>query len=342
MIRSVAVFLVVACVTVPSPASAQVPDGWRFRQLLVDNDLFAIPFGRDHDRFYSSGIRVSLGKGVHGPDVAADRLPVWLRPVRRRCPGCVIYPNLSVGHEIYTPDEIDVSAPQPGDHPWSAWLYTGMGGAVDTSAKTRHNFEFQVGVTGDPAGGNFGQVFWHEVTGSPDPRGWDNQLGPDLGINAYYHFQHILREARDGRAMDWDFVPEVLGAVGTMRTYVGAGGTVRVGRNITDFPNSPIQANNRVPSVAMLPNLEIYGFMGLSVRAVAYNYFLEGSLFGHERYTVDPHRYVWDFRVGVTARFRRYNISYVVVRRSKEFVRTSGNDRGIHTYGTLSFTFGTR
>jgi hypothetical protein len=91
-----------------------------------------------------------------------------------------------------------------------------------------------------------------------------------------------------------------------------------------------------------LPNLEIYGFLGADIRAIGYNYFLEGSRFHDEPWTVQPERHVWDFDFGVTARFRNYNITYAVIRRSEEFVRTVGTDSGINTFTSLSLTVGLR
>jgi hypothetical protein len=323
-------------------AVAQGSDPWRFRQLLVENDLFSIPRSAHRDRFYTNGIRVALGKGVSLPGGAADQLPLWARPLRRFCNGCEIAPNLSFGHQIYSPEDIESSEPQIGDWPWSAWLYAGFGAAVDTSDRSRHDIEVQIGFTGEGALGKPGQRFWHGITGSPDPRGWDYQLGPDLGINSYYSFQHILKQSRGVGKLDWDFVPSITAAVGTMNTYAGIGGTVRLGRHISDFPYSPIRASERALPLTTLPQREIYGFIGASVKAVAYNYFLEGSLFSDDLYTVRPHRYVWDFTLGVTGRFGRFNITYALIRRSKEFVRTAGTDRGTHLFGTLSLTVAIR
>ena len=118
------------------------------------------------------------------------------------------------------------------------------------------------------------------------------------------------------------------------------GATFRVGRNITDFPYSPIRPSERGVTVRELPNLEIYGFIGAEGRVVAYNYFLEGALWEDELYAVEPKNYVWDLSFGVTARFRHYNITYAIVRRSEEFERTVGTDDGVHSFGSLSFTVG--
>lgn len=335
--KFIGVSLVFAVVLGPCAAGAQEVEQWRFRQVQIDNDLFHYPYWRGSDRFYTSGIRVSFGKGVFGSADDADAVPFWLQPVRKWCALCVIYPNFSIGQQIFTPDDLGDPSPQPGDRPWVAWLFASFGGAIDTSSRSRHDIEFQIGVTGDAAGGEFGQKLLHEFTESPAPRGWDNQLGPDLGINAYYNFQHIWKESPEGSTMDWDFVPSVKAAAGTMKTNVGVGGTFRVGRNIADFPYvpmRPVSRSNRSSS----PGLEIYGFVGADIRAVAYDYTLEGSLFADDPFTVHPKRYVWDLTVGVTTQFRRYNISYAVVRRSEEFDRAAQNGSGIHVFGSLSFT----
>lgn len=342
ILRRAGVCLSFALMMCACDAIAQPAERWQFRQILIDNDLFSRPFYRDSDRFYTSGVRASFGKGVHHGGDDAGLLPLWLRPMRKLCRNCEIVPNFAVGQEIYTPEDIEIAQPQPGERPWAAWLYAGFGGAIDTSDRTRHLVEFQIGVTGDTAGGEFGQKFWHNLTGSPEPLGWDNQFGPDVGLNANYQYQHIWKRSGGAADLEWDLVPHVRAAVGTMMTHAGTGVTFRVGRNITGFPNVPIRTRPQPPAVEVLQELEVFGFFGLDVRAAAYNYFLEGSLFENEPLAVDPHRYVSDLILGVTARFRRYLISYSVNRRSREFVRTVGDDSGIHVYGSLSLTVRTR
>jgi hypothetical protein len=341
--RGISCLLVsIVLIAIANPASSQEDNRWRFRQFQVENDVFPVFYSQPGDRFYTSGLRFSLGKGAETPTNEIARLPAWLRPARNWCQKCTIYPNLSFGQAIYTPEDIEDPAPQPGERPWAAWLYAGFGATIDSSPRTRHDIEIQLGITGEEAGGEFIQKGWHHLTGSPKPQGWDNQFGPDVGINGYYDFQHIWLTASTSSVVDWDFVPSIKAAVGNMMTYAGVGGTFRVGRNITDFPYSPIRPSERRVSVNRLPRLEIYGFIGAGIRAVAYNYFLQGSLTGHEPITVDPERYVWDFNFGFTARFDRYNVTYAIIRRSQEFDRMVGTDSGIHSYGSVSFTVGLR
>jgi lipid A 3-O-deacylase len=334
--------LVLLAVAAATTAGAQEPERWQFRQFQIENDVFWLPYSQPGDRFYTSGLRVAFAKGIFAPGSDESRMPAWLRSVRKACASCVIYPNLSIGQQIFTPEDLENPDPQPGERPWAAWLYSGFGATVDPTEKTRHEFELQFGTTGDAALGEFVQGLWHDLVNSPEPEGWHNQFGPDLGINGSYNYQHILLEAPDGNVTDWDFVPSVKAAVGTMMTYAGVGATFRVGRNVTDFPYSSLRPGDRTVTVRELQKFEIYGFVGLDIRAVAYNYFLEGALWEDELYTVDPERYVWDFTFGFTARYRQFNLTYAIVRRSEEFERSVGTDNGVHSFGSLSLTVGLR
>jgi len=65
------------------------------------------------------------------------------------------------------------------------------------------------------------------------------------------------------------------------------------------------------------------------------------GLFDDDPVTVEPERWVADVHLGVTARFRRYSISYAMVRRSEEFERTVEGS-GDHSFASLSLTVGLR
>jgi hypothetical protein len=181
---SIGASLVAAFILAPLAADGQQANRWRFRQFQVDNDLFHYPYSHVGDRFYTSGILISFGKGVFNAGRDDAVLPVWLRPVRKRCSRCVIYPNFSVGQQMYTPEDIENPLPQPGERPWSAWVIARYRRADGTSDRSRHEIECQIGLTGDAAGGECGQECWHAATGSLLPLGWDNQLGPELGVSA--------------------------------------------------------------------------------------------------------------------------------------------------------------
>ncbi len=159
-VRYFAILLV--ALALPPLAAAQDDDAWRIRHLVIENDdLFPLFAGGPSDRFYSQGARFVFGKRIFDAGVEPATLPAWARLAARRCSACSIYPTFSVGQEIYTPQLIESPDPQPGEHPWAAWLYGALGATVDTPGDSRHEFELQVGVTGDRAGGRQLQDFWH-------------------------------------------------------------------------------------------------------------------------------------------------------------------------------------
>jgi lipid A 3-O-deacylase len=345
MVRSFLFIAVFGAVLTRHPlAMAQGDDRWRFRQFQIENDDgLPVPYSEPSDRFYTNGIRISFGKPGFDATEDAQTVPRWARFIGRRCSECQVFPGFSVGQNLYTPEQIEIAEPQLGERPWAAWLYAGFGAAIYTPReRSRHDLEIQIGVTGDAAGGEWVQKRWHELVNAAEPQGWDNQFDSELGVNAFYTYQRIVRWSDAPRIVDWDFVPSFNVAIGTINSYAGVGATVRIGRNISDFPYTPIRPNEMRSIPARVQDFEIYGFVGADARAVAHNYFLEGSLFEDDARSVEAKTLVWDFKFGLTARFKRTNITYAVVRRSEEFERRVGDDRGIHSYGSLSITRGIR
>jgi lipid A 3-O-deacylase len=337
---------VMLAITVLSlPAGAQDDSGWALRHLIAENDdVFPLFAGGPSDRFYTHGARFIFGKRVFEisrTDRAA--LPAWTRFAARRCANCSIYPTFSIGQEAYTPQNIESPDPQPGEHPWGAWLYGSLGATIDTPSGARHEYEMQLGVTGERAGVQELQDFWHRLINRPKAAGWDNQLGGDIGLNGYYGYRDIWLRSDQSSRVHWDFGPTIEAALGTMRTHASFGGIARIGRH-AGFMLDPIVEGpvERPLRPVRFDQVRIYGFLGANVRLVGHNYFLEGSLFHDDPYTVERKNVVREFVVGVKARYRGWAMSYTIHRRSEEFVRLVGDDSGRHSYGSLRITRGFR
>ncbi len=344
MIARLFAVLVVAT-ALSSAASAQPDDKWRLRHVLAENDdglpVFA---GGPSDRFYSHGLRATFGKRIFDGSDDPSTLPIWARYAARRCNECSVYPMFSVGQQAYTPQAIESAAPQPGDHPWVGWLYGTVGAVVDTPGGGRHEYELQLGYTGDSTGTRHLQEFWHNVINRPEAQGWDNQLGSDAGLNAYYSFRNVWRRSSDGSRVHWDFGPTVEAAFGTMRTDAAFGGIARIGRHAGDSLQAPIEPPVEPPLWPVkFGQVRIYGFVGAKVRVVGHNYFLEGSRFHDDPFTVEPKRYVREFTLGISARYRGWALTYSIIRRTKDFERrVPGGDSARHSYGSLLLTRGFR
>jgi hypothetical protein len=89
-----------------------------------------------------------------------------------------------------------------------------------------------------------------------------------------------------------------------------------------------------------LDRVRIYGFLGANIRIVGYNYFLEGSRFHDDPYTVERENVVQELILGVSARYKGWAVSYTIHRRSEEFKRLVGEDSGRHSFGSLRISRG--
>jgi len=339
-------FIVILAITALSPpADAQEDSRWAFRHLIVENDdVFPLFAGGPSDRFYTHGFRLIFGKQIFdGGDTQPAELPVWARFAARRCGACSIYPTFSIGQEVYTPQDIESPDPQPGEHPWAAWLYGAVGASVDTRGGSRHEYQLRVGVIGEHTGAQALQDFWHRLINRPKAAGWDNQLGNDVGFNAYYRFRDIWLRSDQSSRVHWDFGPTVEAAFGTMRTHARFGGVARIGRHAGDALDPLLEGPVERPLWPVsFDQVKIYGFIGASVRIVGHNYFLEGSRFHDDPFTVERENVVRELVLGVSARYKGWAMSYTIHRRSEEFKRLVGDDSGRHSYGSLRITRGIR
>ena len=299
MIAIRCILLLLVVLSFSTPAFAQADDRWRFRHLIVENDdVFPLFAGGPSDRFYTHGGRFIFGKRIFDDRDEPGALPVWARIAARRCSACSIYPTFSFGQEAYTPQLIESPDPQPGEHPWGAWLYGAVGATVDTPGGGRHRYQLQLGVTGERSNARELQDFWHRLINRPKAQGWDNQLGSDAGINAYYSFRNIWRRSADSSRVHWDFGPTVEAALGTMRTHASFGGIARIGRHAGDALDPPVEERFEGPlRPVRFKEARIYGFLGVNLRAVGHNYFLEGSRFHDDPFTVEREELVGE-RVG--------------------------------------------
>ncbi len=149
--------------------------------LSVENDNL----GGGTDRFYTSGIRLTwFDADINVPpmiDTMADRIPTFDLNERTS----TFY---TIGHNIYTPEDITLANQPQGDRPWAAFLYGSVGMATPTFSKNgdvHHldELEFTLGIVGPEALGEQTQKFVHKyISDSPKPEGWDNQLEFEPGF----------------------------------------------------------------------------------------------------------------------------------------------------------------
>ncbi len=305
------------------------PEGSEF-QLFVENDMLARA-----DRYYTNGIK--LGGGVPF-DLLQFPAAELLRQLTPEDSG-KIHLGLFVGQNLYTPQSITISQPQPLDRPWAAWLYLG-GAAQRTKGNRLDTVEIDLGLVGPSALGREVQAGWHRLIGSPQPMGWHNQIGnePAFLISYFGKSKHSLGSSS---GLDLELIPHGGATLGTVMTLARAGGILRLGRHMTGFGPDTIE-----PGGAMLQNmrrdiepgrtqsLEWYVFAGLDHRLIAHNIFLDGTVFRNGP-SVRHRPHVYDLTAGLSLRINAVRISVTRVRRSEEFF-TAAKSGGPQTFDSVN------
>ena len=195
--------------------------------------------------------------------------------------------------------------------------------------------EIDIGMIGPAALGEEVQTQWHKLVGVPQPQGWDNQLPNEPAFLVSY-----VHKRRYGNAT-FDVVPHIGATVGTVMTLARAGGTLRIGHNMSGFGpdtiepgGSILQNTRREYEQGARADSEWYGFVGADVPYVAHNVFLDGSLF-RDSPGVDSHDTVRDLRLGFSLRHKELRISYTRIWRSEEFTTATGSG-GTQAFDSLN------
>jgi lipid A 3-O-deacylase len=320
--------LVAALATAVAPARAQAkPEKTESDKTYVtvtgDNDFFA---GYDHH--YTNGLQFAF---------SADRveLPGFLNALPTLRDGTDRRLTLAIGQRIYTPTDKKRSNPDPLDRPYAGWLY------ALAEARTRHgaavdSLQASLGVIGPAALGRQTQNTYHGLIGSEKAQGWDKQLDNQLAVLLGYERAWPGVVTTRVGSLTADVTPKVGATVGNVYTYANAGGVLRLGRNLPDdFSATAVTLGP--PRDGYRPTgseLGWYVWVGTDVRAVGFNTFIEGDLFGSGT-GLKRETFGHDLQFGYTAVWGKSRLGVTFVRRSKEFETQSGADK----FGQITYSF---
>ncbi len=305
--------------------------------LAVENDNF----GGNSDRYYSSGVRLTwFNEGIDVPpgiDQLAEHVPTFdLNETTS-----VFY---TVGQNLYTPKDIRIEDQPDDDRPWAAFLYGSVGLSTTTlsgDGTPAHidELEFTLGVVGPEALGKPTQRFVHKYfTGSPDPRGWKNQLEFEPGVILSWERRIPRALSYDGRFVKMRVEPNFSVALGNIYTHGGVGATLVLGSSLEE--DTPTRVRPSIPGTGVFrgapDELNWQVFAGLDGRVVGRNIFLDGNTFS-DSHSVDKHILVGDASAGFSLTYGDYRMSYTLNARTKEF--ESQDEESIFGSVTLSTRF---
>ena len=240
--------------------------------------------------------------------------------------------GFAIGQNIYTPRDITLALPDPGDRPYAGWAYLELAFVSKTPAVS-DTVAFQAGLIGPHSLAEDAQRLTHEWTDNLVARGWDHQLRDEVGVNIIYERRWRLFARSLLQTVGIDLVPHMGASLGSVQTYANAGTTVRLGLNLpSDFgvqlarPGSVggTPTDDLDPRVALDRNLSVFAFGACDGRAVARDIFLDGNTFRTSR-SVAKETFVADFSGGVGLIAGPWQLTYTQVWRTREFKTQRGN-----------------
>lgn len=304
--------------------TADTPAIW---SIQLENDLFT----DSGDDQYTHGTRISW----MSPENA---LPAEITGAVNLAPGIDAGSakrwSLSLGQNMYTPDDLTRDPPDPTDRPYAGWLYASVGIVADTG-KSLDNLELSLGVVGPAALAGDAQDYVHRVIGATDPQGWEHQLGNEPGIVLFYEKKIrsilTLTDAQIGvdgltgalgqSGLAVDATPHAGVALGNVFTHAEAGLMLRFGRDLPQDYGPPRIRPSLPGSDFFEPHRDFgwYLFAGAAGRAVARNIFLDGNSFDADSPQVARRNLVGDAQMGLSVTFGDVRLSFTQIFRTKEF-----------------------
>lgn len=281
-------------------------------EVKIENDIIAA----DSDGHYSNGVEVAYSF------VPEERH--WTRAMAQSLGWT--YSNLDVasyrfGHQIYTPDEIEIAQLIEHDRPYAGLAYAGLslfqerdrGDWRDTRA-----WHMDLGLVGPGAGGKRLQRAVHRATSSDEPRGWDNQLRNEPFFNMAYGQRWWKQSGLGG--LELEYGPAVGAAVGNLYTYASTGLGLRFGRNLSRSLGLPSITPGYGSGGYFTPGRAFawFGYLNLDGRYMAHNMLLDGNTFSNS-HSVGREKWVGDLQAGLALTWERWQVSFSSVWRTREF-----------------------
>lgn len=333
--------LVLATATLGAAAEGK-KDSWR--DVSVRRGAFTLVTENDKyfagtDRHYTNGLKfIWLGEtSLDESEAFIQGVADWIPTLRSDAEQQRYKLGLSLGQNIYTPEDTEVTVLQPDDRPYAAWLYASMfAQAQEKDGKTLRVVELAVGVVGPSALGQQAQNGWHDVINVPHARGWGNQLRDEPGLMLSWERRKRFHTVEwDGRRL-LDVIGRGRLTLGNVHTHAALGGRVRFGWNLpADFGADLIRpAGGAMANAGDMRGFSAHLYVSAEARAVGRNIFLDGNTW-RESHAVKRRPVIADLSGGVVFTWPRFQITYTQDYRTKEF---RGQDEP-DVFGSIALTF---
>ncbi len=310
-------------------------DADQFVTLTSENDKF---FGNS-DRNYTNGAQINYTRLYDKPSNWVSWLDDKLPFLDLDGPVATSY---TFGQQFFTPDNAGRPYAQPGQQPFSGFLY-GKVGITAYKPDYTDTYELTAGMVGPSAQGEFVQKTYHQAFDYYKPNGWDYyQLNDEPILNLSFTRRHsgALEWKSTILGQEWfaDAAPHYGFAVGTAYDYANIGGIVRFGPASAQSMDFPALSVPGLPGGNVFTKtgnwFDWYVFAGVDGRAVARNIFLDGNTWQNS-WSVDKKVLVGNATAGLTVVTGDIRTSLAVTQETKMY-KTQPED---HVYGAINLGY---
>jgi len=318
-----------AAVLIALPAQAEPPQDTKgIYTVQVENDAVST-FKGTSDQYYTSGLRLGYTSSTNGvPDVLAGLgRAVWGDGVQRI--------SFDLSQSIFTPRDTQASRLNPRDRPYAGYLNATLGLLHDTD-NARSLLALSLGVVGPSSLGQVVQNGFHSIIGDTPNRGWSAQLKDEPAIELLAERTYRLPITRL-YGLETDALPALTAGVGTVRDYVQAGVSFRLGQGLNSDFGAPRIRPGLSGSDAYTPNrpLAWYVFAGADGQGIARDLFLDGSTFRNRSPSVDKRPYLGELQAGLAITFYGVRVTYTQTWQTESF---KGQKSGLFNFGSLALS----
>ena len=212
---------------------------------VFENDLFA-----GTDQHYTNGLRLEwLSEPLEENQsnfsntytellyTGVNALPLFELDTHRKYNA-----GMSVYQMMYTPKEINTTAPNYNDIPYAGHLMFSFF-LFEHDEDVYDEYKLQLGIVGPASGAEAVQKGIHRLTDSTAPMGWDTQLGTHLTLGVAYDHGRRLWERELFWGLHSDIIGNYGGQLGNFITALYTKMDLRIGHNYpknfnTYFPGS--------------------------------------------------------------------------------------------------------
>jgi len=210
-------YLLLSLLSVPSVNASQF-------HFQLEND---VTFGEDGN--YSNGM--ILGWESKATPLELVGLHNWLQRLLPSQKDSINAWGLKLSQRMWTPNEIEISEPQPNDRPYAGFLEFEQHAAVYSSDLAQKSW-LAVGIIGPGSRTEQLQGSIHKIIGASTPLGWQHQVENTPTIQLAYEVDYVLTRNPALFDSQWEISTFSHNALSNFRSDINVGLTLRWGTNL--------------------------------------------------------------------------------------------------------------